>query len=107
MALVFVQAELIDDLLQARAAEDLLADGLQALHYITVDGVAHEVSRHLLRVNADDGGRFVIPRQIYADNGHGAGDKHGGQKDPPLPAQRDLYVISDLWRTSLHKCLLS
>jgi hypothetical protein len=81
-----IQVEVRDDLLEARAAENLLADRLQAI----LDARRHRrldvTLRHALRHHEDQALRTVQVRQIVNDHRSGRCDQHRRQDDQPLPS---------------------
>ena len=93
LALLLVQVEILDDALEPRAAQNLLADRLQPIFDARRDRRPDVALGHLLRHHEDDGLRPVPVRQIVRHHDRADRDQHKRQHDRPLAARRNLDEI--------------
>ena len=89
LALALVQVEVLDDALEARAAQNLLADRLETVLDSRRHGRPHVGFGHLLGHDEDDGLRTISVRQIVRDDHCRERDDHKRKHDRPLAARGD------------------
>src|SRR5208283_5696495 len=94
--LVGVEVELLDDGLNAGAAEDLLLHGGQPAVDVFGDDGGYKVLRHFLLVDEDQGLRDVLRWNVQG--GDNREDRHNerGNGDEPPAALEDCHIIFDV-----------
>src|SRR6516225_555093 len=85
-----VETELIDDLLQAGSAQDLLADRLQSIVHVNCDRCLDVFRGYLLRLNENRCLRTVGLWQLEDHTQCRGTDHEGGNDKPPAPSEENL-----------------